>query len=66
MKIINCGKKEITLLTHEKNEFYENQKFCYICKKRFTINNEKVKDHCQFTGKHRGAAHNNGNMDYKI
>ena len=49
-----------------KNEFYENQKFCYICKKRFTKNNKNVRDHCYFTGKYRGTAHNKCNMNYKI
>ena len=40
-------------LTYEEDESYENQKFCYICKKRFTNNNIKVRDHCYFTGKYR-------------
>ena len=29
-------------LRHEENESYENKKFCYICKKRFTNDNKKV------------------------
>ena len=53
-------------LTDEENESYENQKFCYICKKRFTNDNKKVRDHCHFTGKYIGAAHNRCNMNYKI
>ena len=58
----------MTPLTYEENESYQNKKFCYIGKKRFTINNEKVKNHCHFTGKYRGrgAVHNNCNMNYKI
>ena len=27
---------------------------------------KKVRDHCHFTGKNRGAAHNKRNMKYKI
>ena len=65
-KIISCEKKEMIPLTHEENESYKNQTFCYICKKRFTSNNEKVRDHCHFTGKYRGSAHINCNMNYKI
>ena len=39
-KIINHEKKkkEMIELTHQENESYENQKVCYICKKRYKIN----------------------------
>ena len=36
-------------------------KLCYICKKEFDAidkNNCKVRDHCHYMGKCRGAAHN--------
>ena len=36
-KIIKCKKKEMIPLTHEKNGSYENQKFCYICKKNLLL-----------------------------
>ena len=51
-KIINYEKKEMILLTDEENKSYENQKHCYICKKRFTKDNRKVRDHCHYTGKY--------------
>ena len=53
-------------LTDRENKFYENQEHCHICKKIFTKDNKNVKDHCHFTGKYRGAAHNKYNMNYKI
>ena len=31
-------------LTDEGNSSYENQKRCYICKKRFTKDSKKVRD----------------------
>ena len=34
-KIINCEKKDMTPLTKEEEENYNNQKVCYICKKEF-------------------------------
>ena len=45
-------------------------KKCYICKKIFSTNDSnkeyfKVKDHCHYTGKYRGAAHNICNLRYK-
>ena len=68
-KIINYEKKKMIPLT-AKEEIYDNkQKICYICKKEFDTNdkkNYKVRDHCHYTGKYRGAAHNIGNLRYKI
>ena len=65
-RVIYCEKKEMISLTDEENESHESQKFCYICKKRFTNDNEKVRDHCHVTGKYRGAAHNKCNINHKI
>ena len=65
--------KEI-ILTNEEKVLW-NAKICYICKKEFCTdkNNKKefksyrkVRDHCHYTGKFRGAAHNSCNLRYKI
>ena len=53
-------------LTDEQNRSYENQKFYHACRKLFTKDDKKVKDHCHFAGKYRGAAHNECNMNDKI
>ena len=53
-------------LTDEENRSYENQKFFHVCRKLFTKGDKKVKDHCYFTGKYRGPAHNKCNMNYKL
>ena len=71
MKIINYEKKEMIPLTDEEKESYENQKICHICEKEFSTDNKdkknhKVRDHCHYTGKYRGAAHSNCNLNYKI
>ena len=65
IKIINCEKKVMAPLTKEEEEDYNNQEFCYICKKEF-IDDDKVRDHSHYTGKYRGAAHNTCNLRYKI
>ena len=65
MKIICCKKKEMISLTDEENKPYEQQKVSYICKKQFSDDDDdddgkkyhKVRDHCHYTGKFRGAAH---------
>ena len=64
-------KKEMIPLTKEEKEFHNMQKVCYVCKRTFSTdyNNKKyhkVKDHCQYTGKYRGAAHDICNLRYKI
>ena len=56
-------------LTKKQEENYNNQKVCYICKKEFDKSDKKhhkVRDHCHYTGKYRGAAHNICNLRYKI
>ena len=67
-KIINCKKRMTSLTTKEK--IYHNEKeICYICKKEFDKNNKKhykVRDHCRYTRKYRGAAHDICNLRYKI
>ena len=60
------NKKEMIPLTDEQNKSYENQKLCYVCRKMFIKDKKKVRDHCQFTGKYRGAAHSKCNMNYEI
>ena len=75
MKIINYEEKEMILLTYKENKSYEKQNFCYICKKRFSTDNDngialnkkyhKVRDHCHSAGKFRGAAHSIFNLRYK-
>ena len=68
-KIINYEKKKIIPLTTEEKIYHNKQKICYICKKEFNNNdkkNYKVRDHCHYTGKYRGAAHNICNLRYTV
>ena len=69
-RIINQEKKKTIPLTKEEKINYNDQKVCYICKKEFdtidTTKNYKVRDHCHYTGKYRGAAHNICNLRYKV
>ena len=68
-KIINYEKKKMISLTTKEKIYHNEQEICYICKKEFDTNdkkNYKVRDHCRFTGKYRGAAHNICNLTSKI
>ena len=68
-KIINYKKKKMIPLTMEEKINHNEQEICYICKKEFDKSDKKhykVRDHCHYTGKYRGAAHNICNLRYKI
>ena len=75
-KIINYEQKEKIPLTDNQYKYYEEQKECYICQKKFCYNKNqkkkkfklynKVRDHCYYTGKFRGAAHSICNLNYKV
>ena len=65
----------MTPLTYVENKCYKKIKVCYICKKVFNTDKNdrnafklyhKVRDHCHYTEKFRGATHNICNLRYKI
>ena len=45
---------------------YKGATKCHICYKPFTQTNQKVRDHCHYTGLYRGSAHSFCNLRYKI
>ena len=76
-KIINYEKKEMILLAKQEKRAHLIQRRCYICQEKFSTDDKnklkyhkikynKVKDHCHYTGKYRGAAHDISNLRYKI
>ena len=68
-KIINYEKKDMIPLTKKEEKNHNNQKVCYIRKKEFDTSDKKhhkVRDHCHYSGKYRGAAHNICNLRYKM
>ena len=65
-KIINYEKKKMIPLTIKEEIKYNKQKICYIFKKEFDKKNYKVRHHCHYTGKYRGAAHNIYNLRHKM
>ena len=56
------------LLTKNQQESYENAKICYVCKEKFEKKYlkdkkyRKVRDHCHYARKYRGAAHSIYNL----
>ena len=62
IEIANIPAKKMIFGEKEKERFNKETK-CWICKGE--LNNDKVRDHCHFTGRYRGAAHNKCNLNYK-
>ena len=63
--IANIPKKEMIFGKEEEERFNKETK-CWMCKGEFNDDkNDKVKDHCHFTGRYRGAAYNLCNLKYK-
>ena len=65
IKISNIPKKK--MIFGEKKKFDKETK-CWICNKEFAdddVKNDKVRDHCHFTGRYRGAAHKICNFLYR-
>ena len=62
--IIDFQKKIMLPLTKKELKPHQDAKLCYICGKGIlknpskSINYRKVRDHCPYRGKYRGAAHN--------
>ena len=69
-RITNYEMKPMDPLTKEEEKSYKNQELCHTCEKEFCTDNNKemrkVRDHCHYTGKYRGAAHSKCNLNHKI
>jgi hypothetical protein len=44
---------------------FENAEKCHFCKREFTEDDKKVRDHCHITGEFRGAAHQSCNLNVR-
>ena len=65
--ICNIPMKKMIFGEKERKQ-YEKENICWICKEEFNnddFKNIKVRDHCHFTGKYRGAAHSICNLKYR-
>ncbi len=57
--------KSMNPLTEHELKSYNEATNCYLCNKCFTAKNYKVRDHNHFTGKYRGAAHTDCNLQFQ-
>ena len=62
----SAPQKPIDELTKKQKEEHTKAKKCHICFKEFFSKDIKVRDHCHYTGRYRGAAHSSCNLMYRI
>ena len=60
--LANINDKEM-IFTEEDRKRFNKESECWICEE--PLNNDKVRDHSHYTGRHRGAAHNRCNLKYR-
>ena len=54
------------IITEEEEHLFQQSNNCWICKKIIDIKDEKVRDHCRITGKFRGSAHWDCNINFQL
>ena len=63
VKIISELGNRKMIISKEEEEQFKQASNCWICGKLLNIQ-DRVRDHCHFTGRYRGAAHNICNLKY--
>ena len=63
VKIISELGNEKMVITPEEQEQFNKASKCWICGKLLNIE-DRVRDHCHYTGRYRGAAHNRCNLKF--
>ena len=61
-EIANIPDKPMIFMEKDRKQFISETECC-LCKE--PLNGDKVRDHCHYTGKYRGAAHNICNFKYR-
>ncbi|XP_072743627.1 uncharacterized protein [Anoplolepis gracilipes] len=65
VKNILTTKVPIVNLTRKEEEEFRNATQCHICEKPFVKDDFRVRNYCHLTGRYRGPAHLNCNLNYK-
>ena len=65
-KIMKKHFNKSLIMTEEEEHLFQESNNCWICKKFIDNDDEKVRDLCHVTGKFRGAAHWNCNINFQL
>ena len=60
--IANIKPKKMVFTEKDKKQFIKAS-YCWICGEQ--LGNDRVRDHCHYTGRYRGPAHNSCNLKYR-
>ena len=54
------------ILTKDDEQNFKNHNKCYICNKKYSEKDVRIRDHCHITVKCRGSAHQDCNINYRL
>ena len=57
--------KDMILTKHDERNF-KNADKCYICNKKYSAKDIRVRDHCHITGKYRRSAYQDCSINYRL
>ena len=53
-------------ITKDDEEKFQKANECHICNKKYNKTDVRVRDQCHITGKYRGSAHQDCNLNFRI
>ena len=65
-KVMNKHFNKNLIMSEEEEHLFQQSNSCWICKKLIDNDEEKVRDHCHVTGKFRGRANWNCNINLQL
>ena len=65
-KVRNKHLNKNLIMSEVEEHLFQKSNSCWICKKPIDNDEEKVRDHYHVTGKFRGAAHWNCNINFQL
>ena len=57
--------KPLKMTKYDEQEFQKADR-CHICEQKYNEKDVRVRDHCHITGKYRGSAHQDCNLNFQI
>ena len=65
-KVMNKHFNKNLIMSEKEEHLFQQSNSCWICKNLIDKDEEKVRDHYHVTGKFRGAAHWNCNINFQL